>query len=185
MAICTAYVTVDTSLVYCCGGGGTTTHCSEPSLREGSLGLAMLYQFFRETVCDTRDIAEDKEEGMHTLPIRLGRQNTLCLMAVVGPFVDAALTRGILVDSLWNFHIEVFLLAESILRVGMTMLFYSKVLEHNHESICAWGTASLIGLMPVIWAQRSLQVETRWISHPKFSKSRLSDMEKVFDQLVY
>lgn len=155
VAMCMSYVTVDTSMVYLCSGS-TTTQCLESSFRGECLGLAILYQFFRETVCDARDIAEDTEDGMKTLPIRLGRKNTFCLMGILGTFVDAALTRGILIDGAWGIYVDRILLAEAILRVGMTMLFYSKVLEHHHENVIAWGTASLMGLLPVIWAQRSL-----------------------------
>ena len=150
-----AYVTVDTSIIYFCSGS-TTTQCSKLPFRSECLDLAILYQFFRETVCDVRDIAEDTKDGMETLPIRLGGKNTLCLMGVLGTFVDASLTRGISIDSSWGFYIDKFCLAEAILRVGMTMLFYSKILEYQHGNVIAWGTASLIGLTPVVWAQRSL-----------------------------
>jgi 4-hydroxybenzoate polyprenyltransferase len=150
-----AYVTVDTSVVYFCSSS-TTTQCSEPSLRSQSLGLAILYQFLRETVCDTRDIAEDTQDGMKTLPIRLGRKNTLRLLGIEGCVVDAAITKGITIDGVWGFHADKILIPDTIIRVGMTILFYSKVLEHNHGNFMAWGIASLIGLTPVIWAQRSL-----------------------------
>lgn len=60
VAMCMAYVTVDTSMGYMCSGS-TTTHCSESSFRGECLGLAILYQIFRETVCEARDIAEDTE----------------------------------------------------------------------------------------------------------------------------
>jgi 4-hydroxybenzoate polyprenyltransferase len=152
-----AYVTVDTSMVYFCSGG-TTPQCSELSLRGECLGLAILYQFFRETVCDTRDIYDDLQDGMKTLPISLGRDKTLWLMGIVGSLVDAIITRGISIDGVWSVHVNTSLLMESLLRVSMTMLFYYKVLEHHHGDVMAWGTSSLIGLTPVIWAQRSLGV---------------------------
>lgn len=127
VAMCMAYVTVDTSIAYSCNGGTTTQH-SESSVHSKSLGLAILYQFFRETACDVRDVAEDARDRMKTLPIRLGRKKTFCLMGIVGTFVDGAITRGISIDGLWGFHVDKILLAETILRVGMTMLFYLKVL---------------------------------------------------------
>jgi hypothetical protein len=76
-------------------------------------------------------------------------------MGILGTFVDAAMTRGISIDCA-GVYVYRLLLAEAILRVGMTMLFYSKVLEYHHGNVIAWGTASLLGLLPVIWAQRSL-----------------------------
>lgn len=155
VAVCMAYVTVDTSMVYFCGGS-TTAHCSERSFRGECLALAILYQFFRETACDARDIAEDTEDGMKTLPIRLGRKKTLYLMGIMGTLVDASLTRGISFDGAWGIYIDKSLLTEAILRVGLTTLFYSEVLEHDHGNVVAWGTSSLFGLTPVIWAHRSL-----------------------------
>lgn len=154
VAMYMAYVPVDTSMVYVCSGS-TTTQYSESSFRGESLGLAILYQFFRETVCDARDIAMDTEDGMKALPVRLGRKNNFCPMSILGTFVDAALTRGISTDGACV-YVDRLLLAEAILRVGMSMLFYSKVLEHHHGNVISWGTASLMGFLPVIWAQRSL-----------------------------
>lgn len=148
-----AYFTVD--IVYFCSGS-TTTQCSEQPFRGECLGLAILYQFFRKTIYDARDVVKDTEDRIKTLPIRLRRKNTICLMGILGTCVDATLTRGISMNGAWGIYIDKSLLAEAILRVGMTMLFYSKVLEHHHENVIAWSTDSFIGLTPVIWAQQSL-----------------------------
>ena len=48
--------------------------CSSITIRQRSLCLAILYQLFRETVCDARDIDEDSKENLNTLPVRLGKR---------------------------------------------------------------------------------------------------------------
>ncbi|EED13312.1 hypothetical protein TSTA_058010 [Talaromyces stipitatus ATCC 10500] len=159
VAICMAYVTAETSMVYfSTGGKGTTapTQFPDQSLHNRSLGLAILYQFFRETVCDTRDIADDTQAEMRTLPIRIGKKKTLWLMGVLGCLLDAAITGGISINSVWDLGVNYFLLFGAVLRVGATLLFYSIVLGQPRENAMAWGTVSLLGLTPVIWAQKSL-----------------------------
>ncbi|RYP26643.1 hypothetical protein DL768_011613 [Monosporascus sp. mg162] len=85
----------DTSMFYFCHGKDTL--CNGQSLRTRSLCLAVLYQFFRETACDTRDIAEDTKDGMKTLPVRLGKRSMLLVMAGVGTLLDSLITNAILV----------------------------------------------------------------------------------------
>ncbi|RYP21328.1 hypothetical protein DL767_009279 [Monosporascus sp. MG133] len=85
----------DTSMFYFCHGKDTL--CNGQSLSTRSLCLAVLYQFFRETACDTRDIAEDTKDDMKTLPVRLGKRSMLLVMAGVGALLDSLITDAILV----------------------------------------------------------------------------------------
>lgn len=148
-----AYVTADTTMFYLCHD--KDSHCTEQSLRTRSLCLAVLYQFFRETACDARDIADDTRDGMRTLPVRLGKTNTLLLMAGLGSLADTLLTKGILMTSS-GLHMNPELVAESALRVGAMIGAYSVILQFPRENYYAWGTMSLLGLTPVLWAQATL-----------------------------
>jgi len=152
VAVCMGYVTADTSMFYFCYRDGK---CNEPSLRTRSLCLAVLYQFFRETACDIRDIEEDTKHDMKTLPVRLGKDNTLFLMAVLGMLLDTLITGGVLVT--WTgIHVDLSLLVGSIARVGVLIGVYSKILKYPKGNNLAWGVMSLLGLVPVLWAQATL-----------------------------
>jgi hypothetical protein len=154
VAICMAYVTAHASMFYFCHS--KYSQCSENSLRGRSLLLVILYQFFRETAFDTRDTAEDVREGMKTLPVRLGKSNTLLLMVVLGTFLEAFICKGILATRS-GIHVEAPLLMESIVRVGTLIGVYGIILQYPKGSHFAWGGMSLLGLVPVLWAQRSLR----------------------------
>ncbi|KLJ10738.1 hypothetical protein EMPG_13881 [Blastomyces silverae] len=131
---------------------GVSLSKPKTSLQTRSLCLAILYQFFRETACDIRDIAEDTEDGMKTLPVRLGKGNTMLLMSVVGMFSDVFLT-GRVGPSL---QVVPSLALQSVVRVGFTMCVYSQILRYPRENYWAWGLMSLLGLVPVLPAQLSL-----------------------------
>lgn len=149
-----SYVTADTSIFYTCHKG-VTMQCWKQSLRTRSLYLAILYQFLRETAGDTKDIAEDDREGMKTFPVRLGKKNTLLLMASLGFLVDALATKGVFVDLL-GVHVDLVLLCWALLRMSATMGFYANILQYPKGDYWAWGSVSLLGLVPVLWAQSSL-----------------------------
>lgn len=148
------YVTADTSMFYFCHDQAASS-CTEQSLQARSLCLAVLYQFFRETACDVRDIAEDARDEMKTLPVRLGKTRTLLLMAAVGMLLDVLITKGVVV-TFSRVHLNPTLLMSGILRVGMMMSAYSIILRYPREHRLAWGTMSLLGLVPVLWAQAIL-----------------------------
>ncbi|EGE81028.2 hypothetical protein BDDG_03969 [Blastomyces dermatitidis ATCC 18188] len=113
---------------------------------------SVLYQFFRETTCDIRDIAEDTEDGMKTLPVRLGEGNTMLLMSVVGMFFDVLLTGGVGP----SLQVAPSLAFQSVVRVGCTMCVYSQILRYPRENYWAWGLMSMLGLVPVLPAQLCL-----------------------------
>ena len=147
------YVTADTSMFYFCHN--KSGHCTDLSIRTRSLCLAVLYQFFRETACDTRDTAEDAKDGMQTLPVRLGKTNTLYLMASMGILLDALFTEAISVS--WSgLQLDVPSLMTSFVRVSITIGVYSKILQYPRGDRLAWGGMSLLGLLPVLWAQSTL-----------------------------
>jgi 1,4-dihydroxy-2-naphthoate octaprenyltransferase len=153
VAVCMGYVTADTSMVYFCHH--KDAQCNEQSLRTRSLCLAVLYQFLRETACDTRDIAEDARDGMKTLPVRLGKNNTLLLIASFGMLLEALITKAVLMT--WSgIQVNPSLLIRVILRVGMMMGMYFKILQYPRGNYLAWGVMSLLGLVPVLWAQSTL-----------------------------
>lgn len=129
--------------------------CSEESIRGRSFYLAILYQFFRETSCDIRDIAEDTKEGLETLPVKLGKQNTMILMTAIGLLLDSVLTQSIAI-TVEGIVVRYPQLLCSILRVGSTMAAYSLILAYPRDNHWAWGTMSLFGLAPVLFAQAAL-----------------------------
>lgn len=149
-----ASVCTHASMAYYCQQ--ENSQCSDDALRARSFYLAVLYQFFRETSCDIRDIAEDTKEGLETLPVKLGRQNTIVLMTVVGLLLDSVLTQSVVITA-GGIIIRYPKLAYSVLRVGTTMAAYSQVLTYPRDNHWAWGTVSLFGLVPVLFAQAALR----------------------------
>ncbi|KAF4958034.1 hypothetical protein FSARC_11131 [Fusarium sarcochroum] len=154
VAFCMATVTANASMAYYCRQDGI--QCNDPNLRTRGFYLAVLYQFFRETSCDARDITEDTKEGLHTLPVKLGKHNTMLLLTVVGMLVDSILTHGIDI-TMSGIIVRPPLLTRAFLRVGLTMAAYWQVLRHPRENSWAWGTVSLLGLTPVLFAQATLR----------------------------
>ncbi|KAK2768267.1 hypothetical protein FQN54_000119 [Arachnomyces sp. PD_36] len=129
--------------------------CSSITVQQRSLGLAILYQFIRETVCDTRDIDEDSKEKLNTLPVLLGRSMTLMFLLLVGIPADTFLTGGITlgwvgISVAWN------LVLMSVTRVAVTVAFSSIVLRYPRDHHVAWGSMALLGLLPVLSAQLAL-----------------------------
>ncbi|KAF5027509.1 hypothetical protein F66182_380 [Fusarium sp. NRRL 66182] len=154
VAFCMATVCADASMSYCCRQ--QEPDCSDDSLRTRSFYLAVLYQFLRETSCDIRDIAEDSKEGLKTLPVKLGKQNTILFLAGVGLLVESFLTLGI--DVTASAVIVSFpLVSRAFLRVGLTMAAYWQVLSYPRGNCLAWGSMSLLGLVPVLFAQADLR----------------------------
>lgn len=149
-----AYVTADTTMFYLCHD--KNSQCTEQSIRTRSLCLAVLYQFFRETACDARDIADDIRDGMRTLPVRLGKSNTLLLMAGLGSLADAMITKGIWATPSAGVQVNPELLAGSVFRVCAMMGAYAVILKYPRDNYVAWGIMSLFGLTPVLWAQTAL-----------------------------
>ncbi|KAJ3537417.1 hypothetical protein NM208_g6323 [Fusarium decemcellulare] len=154
VALCMASVCADASMAYYCRQD--ESQCSDANLRIRSFYLAVLYQFFRETSCDVRDITEDAKEGLQTLPVKLGKRGTMFFMTSMGLLLDPILTHsvdftagGIIVRSPQ--------LIRSFLRISLTMAAYWKVLEYPRENCWAWGFMSLFGLVPVLFAQAALR----------------------------
>lgn len=148
-----ALVCADASMGYYCREA--EFQCSDRNLRRRSFFLAILYEFFRETSCDVRDIAEDAEEGLQTLPVRLGKQNTMLLMTVVGLLLDSVLTQSV-VFTASGIIVRSPQLAHAILRVGLTMAAYWQILKYPKDNYWAWGSMSLFGLVPVLFAQAAV-----------------------------
>lgn len=147
------FVCAETSMYHACVNSNTT--CSFIDVRQRSLCLAILYQFFRETVCDTRDIDEDSKENLNTLPVLLGKEMTLIFLLLVGIPADTFLTGGIALSWLgatttWN------LVMKSAMRVTVTVIFSSIVLRYPRDHHLAWGAMALFGLLPVLSAQLAL-----------------------------
>lgn len=152
--MCMASVCAEASMAFYCTP--SDSHCADESLRRKSFYLAILYQFFRETSCDVRDIAEDAKEGLETLPVRLGKRNTMLLMTLGGILIDSILTAS-MVFSDGLVVIDQMRFAYSVLRVTMTMTAYWQVLRYPRNNYLAWGSMSLLGLTPVLFAQASLR----------------------------
>lgn len=147
------YVTAATSMTYFCHA--KDAQCTDVSIRSRSLALAVLYHFFRETACDTRDIADDAKEGMKTLPVRLGKNGTLLFMGIMGSLLDAFITNGI--SPSWSgTQMDISMVLASFLRVGLLMGLYYKILQYPKENLLAWGAMSVFGVAPVVLAQASL-----------------------------
>lgn len=149
-----ASVCCEASMAYYCSADGA--QCSDEGLRRKSFYLAILYQFFRETSCDIRDIKEDTEEGLETLPVRLGKWNTLLLMTIVGIIGDAILTGGVMMNH-ETIAFDPNKLARTSIRILFTMAAYIVILRYPRHHQLAWGTMSLCGLAPVLFAQAALR----------------------------
>ncbi|KAE9378694.1 hypothetical protein N431DRAFT_553103 [Stipitochalara longipes BDJ] len=153
VALCMASVCAEASMAYYCRQA--ESQCSDKNLRRRSFYLAVLYEFFRETACDMRDIAEDAKEGLQTLPVKLGKQNTMLLMTVVGLLLDSILTQSV-VFTASGIILRSPQLAHAVLRVGLTMAAYWQILKYPRDNYWAWGSMSLFGLIPVLFAQAAL-----------------------------
>jgi hypothetical protein len=153
VALCMASVCAEASMAYYCRQA--ESQCSDRNLRRRSFYLAVLYEFFRETSCDVRDIVEDAKEGLKTLPVKLGKQNTMLLMTVVGLLLDSILTQSVAFTAS-GIIVRSPQLAHAILRIGLTMIAYWQILKYPRDNYWAWGCMSLFGLVPVLFAQAAL-----------------------------
>jgi len=129
--------------------------CSNRALRMRCFLLAVVYNFIRETSCDLRDVAEDAKEGLQTLPVRLGKQNTMLLMTIVGLLLDISLTESI-AFTMSGIVVQPRQLAYALLRVGLTMTAYWQILKYPRDNQWAWGAVCLFGLVPVLFAHAAL-----------------------------
>ncbi|KIL93917.1 hypothetical protein FAVG1_02479 [Fusarium avenaceum] len=154
VAFCMATVTAESSISYYCRQDNV--QCHDKDLRMRTFYLVVLYQFFRETSCDVRDIPEDKKEGLKTLPVKLGKHNTMLLLTSVGFLVEAILTHGIDIE-MSGITVRSLQLTYSLLRVGLTMAAYWQILRFPRQNSWAWGSMSLFGLAPVLLAQAALR----------------------------
>ena len=139
-------------MFYFCHNRG---QCTESSLRTKTILVTAIYQFIRETACDIRDIEEDTKYDMKTLPVRLGKRNTMFLVTVFGMLLDTLTTKGVVITGT-GIHVNLTLLLESIVRVGVTMFGYTMILKYPKGHNTAWGLSSLLGLVPILWAQATL-----------------------------
>lgn len=147
------YVGAETSMYHVCMNGSVP--CASLDLQQRSLNVSILYQFIRETVCDIRDIGEDSQEKLTTLPVLLGKRLTLILLLLVGIPVDTFLTGGITLS--WaGSSINWSLAATSALRMTVTVITYLVVLRFPRDNSIVWGSSALFGLLPVLSAQLAL-----------------------------
>lgn len=105
---------------------------------------SFLYNWVRETIYDARDIAEDTEEGLLTLPVVLGKRNTLILTTVVTFVAEQYITgRGMLAVPFF----------ESILRQVVTAVAMMLAVNRPREDHFTWSMMALFGLLPATWSQ--------------------------------
>ncbi|KAH7395905.1 hypothetical protein BKA64DRAFT_674923 [Cadophora sp. MPI-SDFR-AT-0126] len=155
VALCMASVSAQASVAYYCPREGF--QCSDESIRWKSVQLACLYQFLRETACDVRDIDEDTREGLHTLPVKLGKVKTILLMGLVGLSLDLVITQSLVVTAARGVIVRFPHALYSASRIGSTILAYSLILQFPRANVWAWGIMSLLGLTPVLFAQAALR----------------------------
>ena len=147
------YFTADAAMFHYCHERAAL--CSRGSLRARSLCLAILYHFFRETVNDARDIGEDSQNNLKTLPMRLGKRNTILFLMALGMPLDILLTGGMWVTRA-GIQVDLGLMSQGILRICLTMGAYWKILQYPRKNSWVWGIMGLLGLTPVLWAQAEL-----------------------------
>ena len=152
-AVCMGYVSAHTATYFFCNQADV--QCNGLSYQRRSLYLAILYQFFRETACDVRDIEEDERENLKTIPVRLGKEKTLLLLAGIGIILDNVLTGAILVSNS-SVRVDVPAFVRGLVRVCLTIAAYSRVLKYTRDHFLAWGQMALLGLLPVLLAQAEL-----------------------------
>jgi hypothetical protein len=93
---------------------------------------------------------------MKTLPVRMGKWNTMLMMGVLGILIDVLVTGGISLTSYGKVELDLICLGGTILRVGGVLVAYERILRYPKENYWVWGAMSLLGLTPVLWAQRCL-----------------------------
>ncbi|ORY56570.1 uncharacterized protein BCR38DRAFT_504820 [Pseudomassariella vexata] len=83
---------------------------------------------------------------MRTLPVRLCKSNTLFFMVVMGAIFVALKTKGLVITWSGGIQVNQRLFLGAVLRVGVTMGAYAKILQYPRGNCLAWGAMSLLGL---------------------------------------
>lgn len=113
-----------------------------------ALAFTVLYDFALETIFDLRDLDEDKQNGVRTLPVALGRRRTLLLLATVMVPGDLIIHGDKL--GFWG-------AAESILRSTLTWFLLAYIGKNEPRgNTVVWGFLTIMGLLPSLWAQSGL-----------------------------
>ena len=116
-----------------------------------SFALAFIYNWVRETMCDVRDLMEDANEGIPTLPVTVGPWNAVAL-TTMGTF----LTEQYIFAGLMQGNLLAFPGWESVARQIITLLGCFTVFNKPREDKLTWSLVAFVGLLPATWAQSRL-----------------------------
>ena len=125
---------------------------SVSNLRQNkALAFTIIYDFLLETVFDLRDVDEDQRDQVRTLPLALGPERTVVLLAVVVTLADLFIT-----GLTWDISV----VAECVLRSLLSWALSTYVVSRWPRSDSVpWALLTMVGLVPAWWAQvRLLQV---------------------------
>lgn len=119
-------------------------NCPDLSVRRQAEAYCLLYSFIRETVYDARDVDEDLEEGLVTLPIAFGRRGTLAVIAAAAIVGEVAITKQV------N--------AEAFVRAITTVVISAIMSHHPRADDASWTLFTISALVPVSWAHLRLDM---------------------------
>ena len=143
MALCAGIVDTEVVICYACNIQGRM--CPSFNRRLRLLCFAVLYNWYRETVYDIRDIAEDTANGVVTLPIVLGKRKgfaTACLVTFLGDIVVSG-NVGV-----WN-----------ILRVALVVILGIFTIARPRHEHFRWALFAIVGLVPACLGEWSLKMK--------------------------
>ena len=145
-AVCIGLMDTKVVAQHVCAAHPSSCGSEVSSMRQArALAYTILYDFLLETIFDLRDIDEDVRNGVKTLPVALGRERTLLLLAAVVNLGDLIIT-GVRLD-LWT-------AAECVFRSTLSWALFAYTASNRPRSdTAAWGLVTLIGLVPAWWAQ--------------------------------
>ena len=110
-----------------------------------ALAYTILYDFLLETVFDLRDMDEDCRNQVRTLPLALGFEQTVVLLAVVVTLADLFVT-----GFTWDVWVVTECTSRSLLAWALSTYIASK---WPRSDPAPWGLLTMIGLVPAWWAQ--------------------------------
>jgi 4-hydroxybenzoate polyprenyltransferase len=123
----------------CAGVGG--------SMYWRAWAVSFAYNWVRETMCDVRDIDEDRDEGVPTLPATIGKRWTIALLVSVTFCIEQIVFRGQLLAAPG---------LDSVARQLIAFLGCLLIAKRPREAKWTWSFIALCGLLPATWGQASL-----------------------------
>jgi len=119
--------------------------CVAQKVPRKAVAYGALYGFVRETVYDARDIMEDNQQGVTTLPTTIGMRRTKLLLGLT-----TAVGELLIAQRKW-------MTLNMAIRTGITMGLILFVLKHPRIDSLAWGAFCALSLIPAFCAQIEIE----------------------------